>query len=84
MCTRLLYPDRGSQRQRLEIERLGYRGIQTSVSYVTQQLDSPRQVAGVTVYNALEGADYTGTVGTLNLEAGQVCRGSCVSIVLWF
>ena len=61
----------------LGVERVGYLGKPVSVPFATQQTTHAEQIAGVTVYNALEGADYQLASGTKEFSAGQV--GSAAS-----
>ena len=66
----------------LTVERVGYLGKPVSVPYATQQSRAAEQIGGVTVYNALEGADYQLTSGAKEFSAGQVSYfGSYIIII---
>ena len=73
---RFLYVDRNSSSATLYLSRSGYSHKLVIVTYITQQLsrlspatnnDDDFTVAGVRVYPAIEGVDFTGTVSTVAL-----------------
>ena len=58
----------------LDLERIGYLGKPVSVPYATQQTTQAGQIAGVTIYNALQGSDYQLANGIVEFAAGQVLK----------
>ena len=69
---RHLYVTEDDEVAAITIQRLGYLGHTLSVTYTTEELSRPETVAGVTVYHALEGADYQPATGIVTFDAGMV------------
>ena len=57
----------------LTIERVGGTSKTVTVGWSTDQLQSPTNVAGVTIHQAIGGAEFTSATDTLVFEPGQVC-----------
>ena len=74
LCTffRHLYVTEDDEVAAITVQRLGYLGHTLSVTYTTEELSRPETVAGVTVYHALEGADYQAATGIVTFDAGMV------------
>ena len=83
---RSLYVDGNSSLATLYLSRSGYSHKLVIVTYITQQLnrlsptaaadddDDQLTVAGVPVYPAIEGVDFTGAVSTVALGVDVVSR----------
>ena len=90
---RSLYVDRNSSSATLRLTRSGYSRKLVIVTYITQQLsplspasaadddDGGMVVAGVPIFPAVEGLDFTGSVSTVALGIDVVCmiHGACLA-----
>ena len=69
-----VHQDHSRYQVKLQVERVGYLDKLVRLGYQTQEVD-PRQevyMAGVRVYNALEGADFIRAEGMFTFYPGEV------------
>lgn len=74
----MVYVDRNSSSVQLQVDRSGYAQKMVMVTIITEQLTTGFQTdeAGLRVYAAVQGVDFTRTVQTVVFSPGMVKQNS--------